>query len=67
MNTDVEQHYSVPQAAGLTTLSRTHIHNLIREGIRSRGRDGIYPVRRLGRRWLIPASSLQKFLDRGNL
>ena len=47
--------YSIPQAIRATSLGRTNIYKLINEGR--------LEVRRVGRRTLIPASSLLKLLQ----
>ena len=48
--------YSVPQAMRVTSVGRTNIYKLISEGK--------LEVRRIGRRTLIPAFSLQNLLLR---
>jgi excisionase family DNA binding protein len=47
--------YSVDTASKLTTLSKSHLRNEIR--------DGRLPILRLGRRVMIPADSLNNYLQ----
>lgn len=63
---EVEQHYDY-KAAGrlLGGLSSRVVGNMVRTGIRSQGRSGIWPVRVLSRKTiLIPASAINRYLDR---
>jgi len=60
----VEQHLT-PRELGerLKVCPRT-VAKLLRQGEATRGRAGIYPVRRVGRSVRIPESAVRSFLER---
>ena len=65
--TTVEQHYTQRQAAGLLGLSVSTVRRLVHAGARTRGREGIYPVRVVSATVkLLPASAINRFLRRGS-
>ncbi len=63
--TDVEEHYRPDVLAARLGISRRTIDKAIHKGLVTSGRQGLWPVRRIGRAVLIPASSANAWLRRG--
>jgi len=61
----VEEHYRPAVLAARLGVCRNTIHNAIAEGMRTAGRRGLWPVRKVGRATLIPASAADAWLRRG--
>lgn len=59
---EVERHYSPEQAAEVCAVCVMTVRRAIAEGARTRGAAGLFPVRRLGRRYLVPASALARWV-----
>jgi hypothetical protein len=58
-----ERHYKPEEAAVQAGVCTMTIRRAIADGAQTRGVAGIHPVRRLGRRYLIPATALQRWLE----
>lgn len=63
--TTVEKHYRPEIVATRLGLSRRTIDRAISRGLTTAGRSGIWPVRRIGRAVLVPASAVDAWLRRG--
>ncbi len=61
----VDRLYTTAELAALWSISERHIKRLITLGRQTAGREGLYPVRRLGARCVrIPASVAARFVAR---
>lgn len=60
---EAERHYSPDEAAAHAAVCVATIRREIASGAQTSGASGIFPVRRFGRRYLIPATALQRWLD----
>jgi hypothetical protein len=61
----VEEHYRPEVLAVRIGLARKTIDRAIARGMASCGRQGLWPVLRVGRAVLVPASSVDAWLRRG--
>ena len=61
----VEEHYRPEALAGRLGVSRDTVDRAIARGYATAGRSGIWPVRRLGRAVLVPASAADAWIRRG--
>jgi excisionase family DNA binding protein len=60
----VEQHLRIDELSERLHVHPATVRRWIADGERTRGRRGLYPVRRLGRRCvLVPASAVQRLLE----
>ena len=62
----LEEHLRPAQVAQRLNVGARQVQRWIAEGEATRGKRGIHPVRRVGRRCvLVPASAVDNFLRRG--
>jgi predicted DNA-binding transcriptional regulator AlpA len=63
----IEEHYTVDEVAGLLRVSPATVWRKIELGKETRGKEGIYPTRKLGHRIVrIPASAVNRYLGGSN-
>jgi len=58
----VEEHYTPAETARLLGIGRSTLYRILAAGERTQGRDGIFPVRRIGGSTRIPATSINRYL-----
>jgi hypothetical protein len=61
----IEEHYRPEVLATRLGLCRATVDRAIARGMATAGRSGIWPVRRIGRAVLVPASAADAWLRRG--
>jgi glycyl-tRNA synthetase beta subunit len=66
VTTTVEEHYRPEALADRLSVSRATIFRALARGLSTAGRQGLWPVRRVGRATLIPASAVDAWLRRGH-
>lgn len=62
---EIEEHYRPAVLAQRLGIGERTIHRAIARGFVTAGRSGLWPVRRVGRAVLVPASSADAWLRRG--
>jgi hypothetical protein len=60
---EVEEHLTPADVAERMGVARETVLRAVRRGIATRGAEGIWPVRRLGRRNLLPAGAVNRWLE----
>ncbi len=59
----VERHYRRTELPGILSVSQSWVDRAIKLGRKTRGREGLYPTRKLSRRViLVPASAVNRLL-----
>jgi hypothetical protein len=61
----VEEHYRPEALATRLSVCRATVDRAIARGMATAGRSGIWPVRRVGRVVLVPASAAEAWIRRG--
>jgi hypothetical protein len=59
---ECEKRYSVEEAAEVSSLSSKTVRRAVEEALETGGGRGLWPLERVGRRVLIPASALEGWL-----
>lgn len=61
---EMEQHLSPQQIAKRLSVSLRQVRRWIADGVATRGKAGLWPVRKLGRRVVrVPVSAVERFFD----
>ena len=61
---ELEQHLSPQEIAQRLSVSLRQVRRWIADGVKTRGKAGLWPVRKLGRRVVrVPVSAVERFFE----